>query len=394
MLSLPCFPSTDGPVHMYYVHILGSLLSGHDQTFAPFFRIRHLLPPYALYYYGLLLLSRIMPMLLADRVLICIYLVSFVCGFRYLARAIGPSADRMTLLATLLLLNWPLGMGFVNFCLALSLCFWAAGLWLRIMGTRNLRGRVIFLLLVTAIMFTHPVPLLLVLGVAAILLLVHWVHFARRNRDLTFPPHGRADLLTLALASLNVGYVKLFANANPLRQSRDVIPSSLAAQILGRARDYYGHQHSLAFLLGHRPDLAIYHAALVLTVVVPALLATRQWFRNRRGEGWNDRRHLPPDRDRQSDHLAADAVATEWVLLLRGPFGSLRLARVFVCGMWVQHLERRTSTHSVMGLDRLCSHRKRLIAQCLRTTRSSRGAADRRARARIHRPTRSGRPAL
>lgn len=157
MLSMPCFPTTDGPVHMYYVHILSSLFAHNNADYAHYFRIRHVLPPYSLYYYTLLLLSKVMPMLTADRLIICFYFVSFVFGFRFLARQVGPSADITTLLVTPLLLNWPLGMGFVNFCLALSFSFWAAGLWLTFQGTRNLKRRVIFLLLVTGIMLTHPV---------------------------------------------------------------------------------------------------------------------------------------------------------------------------------------------------------------------------------------------
>lgn len=281
MLSLPCFPSADGPVHMYFVHIFAALLSHSNPTYEHFFRIRHILPPYSLYYYALLVFSKIVPMLLADRIIICVYFISFVFGFRYLARAIGPSADRMTLLSVLLLLNWPLGMGFVNFCLALSFSMWATGLWLRVQGTRNLAARIVFLVLVTATMLTHPVPLLLLLAVVATLLAVRFIQAARTAARVTIPAAGKADLLTLGLASLNLVYVKIFTRSNPLHQSADVAPSSYAADYLRRFVGYYGREHALGFVYGHRPDLLLYRLGLILTLTVPLVLAVTQWRSNR-----------------------------------------------------------------------------------------------------------------
>lgn len=292
ILSLPCFPTTDGPVHMYYIHVLGKLLAHSSPEYAHFFRIRHLLPPYSLYYYALLLLSRFMPMLLADRLVICFYLFSFVLGFRYLAKAIGPSADLTTLLATLLLLNWPLGMGFVNFCLSLSFSFWATGLWLRIEGTRNLRGRIAFLLLVTAIMLTHPVPLLLLLIVTGVILAVRLWHASRAHAQIsgssagfTLAAHGKADLLTWGLAALNLGYVKLFALANPLKQTKGVEVTPYWVEMVSRI-SIYGREHALSFVLGRSPWVLAYRTGLLMILILSIVLAVSQRLRNRAAGVW------------------------------------------------------------------------------------------------------------
>lgn len=287
MLSMPSFPTTDGPVHMYYVHVLGSLLRHTNADYAHFFRIRHLLPPYSLYYYALLLLSGFMPMLMADRVVICIYFISFVFGFRFLARQIGPSADLTALLCTPLLLNWPLGMGFVNFCLSLSFSFWATGLWLKVQGTRTVWGRVGFLVLVTGIMLTHPVPLLLLLVVTGALLLARIVQATREAGRFTLPPHGVADLGTLLLAALNVGYVKLFANGNPLKQVNETEgpPTPFWKGVMQQAT-ICPREHALAFVFGRRPDILMYRFALLATLVLAITLAARQFRRNRRAGVW------------------------------------------------------------------------------------------------------------
>ena len=287
MLSLPSFPTTDGPVHMYYVHVLGSLLSHDNPAYAHFFRIRHLLPPYSLYYYALLALSGIMPMLLADRVIICVYIVSFIFGFRFLARQIGRSADLMTLLSTPLLLNWPLGMGFVNFCLSLSFSFWAAGLWLKLEGRRSVWGRVGFLALVMGIMLTHPVPLLLLLAVAGTLLLVRLVQAARKAGRFALPAHGLADLLTLGLAALNVGYVKLFANGNPLRQVNEAEgPPTPFWKGVAQQATICPREHALAFVFGRRPDILVYRFVLLSVLVLAVSLAILQFRRNRAEGKW------------------------------------------------------------------------------------------------------------
>lgn len=287
MLSMPSFPTTDGPVHMYYVHVLGSLLAHSNAEYAHFFHIRHLLPPYSLYYYALLVLSGVMPMLAADRVIICVYFISFVFGFRFLARQIGQSADFMTLLCTPLLLNWPLGMGFVNFCLSLSFSFWAAGLWLRVQGTGTVWGRVAFVALVTGIMLTHPVPLLLVLAVAGALLLARMVQAIHREGRPVLPAYGAEDLVTLGLAALNVGYVKLFANGNPLKQVNETegAPPAFWKVVMQQAT-ICPREHALAFVFGRRPDILLYRFALLATLLLAITLAAVQFLRNRRAGVW------------------------------------------------------------------------------------------------------------
>ncbi len=51
MLSLPAWPSQDGPVHLYYTRVLDALFSSAPSPFYAHFFIKHLVPPYAVYYY-------------------------------------------------------------------------------------------------------------------------------------------------------------------------------------------------------------------------------------------------------------------------------------------------------------------------------------------------------
>lgn len=283
VLSLPAFPTQDGPIHLYYTHVLKALFSSRPTVYSDYYRIKHLLPPYALYYYALLGLSHFVSLLAADKIIVCAYVISFVFGFRYLARAFGANADLMTLFASLLLLNWPLGMGFVNFCLSLSFAFWAFGLWLRFAGERGTTRRVVFVLLAVAVMFTHPVPLLMLLGVAGLELVTRVV---RRRGAVRSRPHVWADGFTLLAAACTLGYVKLFTTSRPLQQTIvEHQPEGRAALIVHNAANYAAEK-GVAFLLGPGFALRAYRVVLLLAILVPLLIAVRQVIRAFRAGSW------------------------------------------------------------------------------------------------------------
>jgi flagellar biosynthesis protein FliQ len=283
MLCLPAFPTQDGPIHLYYTHVLKALFSNHASVYADYYRVKHLLPPYALYYYALLGLSRFVPLLLADKIIVCAYVVSFVFGFRYLARALGANADLMTLFATLVLLNWPLGMGFVNFCLSLSFAFWAIGLWLRFAGGPGAARRVLFVVLAVAVMFTHPVPLLAMLGVAGLELVARVVHHRKAWRSL---PYLAADVLTLFVAACTLGYVKLFTVGRPLQQTIVEDQSKGTVSLIAHNALNYAAEKGVAFLLGPGFGPRAYRVILLVALIVPLAVAVWQMTRHRREGTW------------------------------------------------------------------------------------------------------------
>ncbi len=65
VFSLPLFPSQDGPMHLYYVHVISRLLAG-DPSFAHYFSIRTPLPPYAIHYLLLLGFGKFVTPLVAE----------------------------------------------------------------------------------------------------------------------------------------------------------------------------------------------------------------------------------------------------------------------------------------------------------------------------------------
>jgi hypothetical protein len=284
LFTLPTFPTQDGPVHDEYTHVLSALLSSHPGHFATFYTIKHYLPPYSLYYYTLLLLTKIFPVFTADKIIVSAYILTFVFGFRYLARAIGPSYNQATLIVTLCLLNWPLGMGFVNFCFSLAISFWAYGLWIRNTGRNSLPRKALFLLLVVIILLTHPVPLLALVGFCALDLILR-----RLKPSATFAPALPQDYLTFLLSLFAVAYIKLFTNAHPLVQeaaqnaaqnTSQAASNSYRSQLLLHLRQFPKGAGLSFFSFGHH-DLLLYRALLLAIVPLALALAYLQLRRNR-----------------------------------------------------------------------------------------------------------------
>ncbi|HEX5282713.1 MAG TPA: hypothetical protein VFW30_01240 [Bryocella sp.] len=284
MLWVPAWPSQDGPVHLYYADVFGKLLGHSDPALNQYFQIRHLLPPYALYYYALVGLSNFVSPFLADRLIICCYLVSFVFGFRFAAKRLGRSAETTTLFATLLLLNWPLGMGFVNYCLALSFALWGLGLWLRFDERQDGWLRAGFIVLAFVTMLTHPVPLMLMLGLCTVLLFAD-LAAARWSRGAVGSSRlWKRDVFTLLASGLTLIYIKLFTTAHPLQE---VLPETgtFAVRVVHRAARL-AKEDGMAALFGPFLATRIYRIALAILLIACIAIGVRQIFRSFRSRRW------------------------------------------------------------------------------------------------------------
>lgn len=271
VLTLPLFPSLDGSLHLYYASVLGSLLSG-SKDFASYYFIRHILPPYALHYYFLIAIAHFFGYVMADKLLVCLIFIVTACGFRYLSLSLGPSGDLMSLFIIPLLLNWPLGMGFYNYCLAIGMALWALGFWYRAVEHRSHRLWAAFLITVVLMVFTHPVPLLLIYALVG--LDVAW-RMLKRFRGDTFSELSarqivhlfRFDVLYMLLAWSTVGYIALFvstkaSNGNLIR----AYPRSVELLRLAKLS-------TLAMFSGFRPLVAAYRISLYLLLLLAVILA-------------------------------------------------------------------------------------------------------------------------
>ncbi len=186
VLWLPVFPTGDGPVHLYYADVLGSLVR-HQPTYAHEYAIRHLFAPYLVHYLALISFEHFVSPPLAEKLFIAIIFLTQGFGFRFLARKLGgggvsgaclaPAAS-LAPVASLwmlpLLFSWSLGGGFLNCCFAAGVMLWSFGVWISL-GTddRLFNGpapgaRLVALLgahavLLAVLVLSHPVPLMVLL---------------------------------------------------------------------------------------------------------------------------------------------------------------------------------------------------------------------------------------
>ncbi len=219
-LSLPLFPTQDGPMHKYYVHVIASLFSGSHAYDA--YVIRRPFPPYATHYAVLLGLTRFVSFDLAEKILVCLIFVSTAYGFRYCARALGPSGDLLSLCMVPLVLHWSLVMGFLNYSLAVALLFLAVGLWVRA------RLWVLFALVTFILALTHPVPLLLLIGFCSLDLLIRLVQRVSL-RDCWWHIFGLGvACLSFVFPLLSVDRSRSAANLRGFGLHRDTVISSIA----------------------------------------------------------------------------------------------------------------------------------------------------------------------
>lgn len=213
VLSLPLFPSQDGPVHLYYADICRELLlGGPDTVYSQFFALKQILPPYAFQPYSLLLLTTVFPAEAADKVLVAAYVVYFCFSFRYLVLSGACRVPELQFLAFPLVLNRLVYMGFCNFSLAVSTALLVIGFWLRHHERMKGRRTAVFLLLLLLLLFTHPVPMLVATGFLGLHTVARLVAGARcgQSARALWEAHRR-ECLHVATAGLSLVWIARFA---------------------------------------------------------------------------------------------------------------------------------------------------------------------------------------
>jgi hypothetical protein len=261
------------------------LLSGDPSVFSPYFYVKHILPPYALYYYLLMGLSHFMSLEQADKTIVAAVVALTVYGFRYLAVSVGRSASLTSLFVVLLSVSWSLCVGFVSYNLSLALCFWALGLWVRAVDTNDLARRAGFVVLTFIIMFSHPLPLVLLLGFVGCDLLIRiWRDWRNTGRLFSSRPQV-LNLATVFLSSLNIAYVAYFARQSPVQSKSPLVKEEASHHATSFMNMLRGstNLHTAFNQIG-----AINHGTHVLIeflLPVSLLLAFFAWWRRRRAGG-------------------------------------------------------------------------------------------------------------
>ena len=256
-------------MHRYYARALGAVLS-HQPRF-DVYAIRHPFPPYATQYLSLIGLFHFFSFDMAEKVFTVIEMLCFACGLRLCATAIGPAGQWLSLLVTPLLLPWYLLMGFFNYSIGLGISLLAVGCWLRM--ERSPGAATGFALCALVLIFSHPVPVLLLL-VFQVLDLLRRRYFLGGMEKGSWKQHGRllaAFVYTVCLAIYpSLAIDKSQANST-LSDAGFHLPFVRTALLLTGLSPYNSRSHDL-LINGYR--LVCY------TLLLLALFWAWQTFRN------------------------------------------------------------------------------------------------------------------
>jgi hypothetical protein len=265
ILSLPVFPTGDGPLHLYNAHILWSLAT-HRPEYQRFYAIRHLVGIYSIHYFALILFGHFLTPAKAEELFIAMIVVSNALGFRFLASRLGKNAAVASLWMIPLLLTWPLAGGFLNYCFASGILFWALGCWISLSSTGSIMAFSGFIATQLTLVLSHPVPLafLLVFMTADIGLL--W------SEERRFQNGGRFSNRGLRVSAFCITCVALVVPALLIKNSTVVStlhwiyphPELFTRLLSGRYIGMFGGHYLLFFLY-----------TLTLLEIVPIVILMR-----------------------------------------------------------------------------------------------------------------------
>jgi hypothetical protein len=208
ILSLPLFPSQDGPLHLYYVNAFRQVLLHQPGVYSQAYSIRSYLPPYSTYYYGLIALGSVVSLETADKIFACLCVVLFAAGLQSLFKALALRTSWPLLLLTPVLLGWPLMMGFLSYLLGVDLALFAITFWCRAAATHHDRYRAGFLALLVLIVLTHAEPWAVAVGFAVFELACRVIF--GRARSVSERQFFWRDLVTAGLACVPYAYLARF----------------------------------------------------------------------------------------------------------------------------------------------------------------------------------------
>lgn len=222
-------PSQDGPSHIGTVATLKALSEGNSYL-AVFFTPNWQWSSNQLYHGLLFILSHLMPMLLAEKLILSLYVVGFVAGFRYLIRSVGGRPGAV-LLAFPIVFCQIFYMGFFNSCLAFVVALFSLGEAIRYLATPSSKRLLLLAGLLYLTYLAHVFVGLILMGAIALLVALHWLnHWLvwRFSSHTAGEPisHCKPGML-LALATLPTALATLAFLASTDVSSHEKTPSLL-----------------------------------------------------------------------------------------------------------------------------------------------------------------------
>lgn len=155
VIFLPCYPTLDGPSHLYNSYLLRQILFSGNYLADRFFVLNtEIIPNWTAS--GLLsLLGSVFPVFIAEKILQLIIVTGVPLGFYYLVKKLHQSNLLMSVLIFPFSYNHLFCLGFYNFCFGTVLLLITLNVWLGLKDRNTLANLALLVILFTLIYFTH-----------------------------------------------------------------------------------------------------------------------------------------------------------------------------------------------------------------------------------------------
>jgi hypothetical protein len=174
------FPSSDGPSHIYNAQILRHLRHA-DEPFHDYFVPNFRPFPNWTAAFLMWLLQFVAAPLLAEKLLLTIYIVLFVLGLHYLLKVTAHRTPLLLVVGSLYFFNYLLLMGYYSYSLGVPLLLFTIGFFWKHRDALAWKHVGLLSLLLLLLYFSHPVPYLMALVALA---LFSVLLYRRRGRDI------------------------------------------------------------------------------------------------------------------------------------------------------------------------------------------------------------------
>jgi hypothetical protein len=124
-------PTTDGAAHLASADVMRKIGDPAHSVFRQYYFVSNKPIPNLIGHLALAGLMSFFSPLVAEKVLVSLYIVLFPLAVRYALRSIRPRAAPLAFLAFPMVYSYLFAQGFYNFCLSIAVFFFVVGYWIR-----------------------------------------------------------------------------------------------------------------------------------------------------------------------------------------------------------------------------------------------------------------------
>ena len=157
--SFKYMPFQDNPNHLLSIHIINNI---HNPNFdyAKYFKIDFsIFKPYELFFVVMIILTKIFPLLIAEKIFLTLYIILFALSFLLTVKIISKENIFISSIVLLFINNYFMFMGFYQFLLSIPIFFFALAYYVKNDGIKTTKQIFIFNILLALLFYSHIMSL-------------------------------------------------------------------------------------------------------------------------------------------------------------------------------------------------------------------------------------------